>query len=187
MKVYVIDLPVHIPAENAEEAQRWWEHHFGGDGPATISVDGANPVRVFYVNCEAREVNESDHSYDSEDSSLDPAWVESFRLPHDEPITRTHVHAGNPEHRGTYQGVVNGMHAWRCSCGDTVFTVVVPPPRPDVFGRDWGPTNDEELCATCGQPDNCGDCDHGPMTDDDYRTLTRFDEPEGWDGSRPLQ
>lgn len=104
-----------------------------------------------------------------------------------EPITRTHVHAGTPEHRGTYQGVVNGMHAWRCSCGDTVFTAVVPPPRPDVFGRDWGTTNDEELCSTCGQPDNCGDCTHEPLTDADYRTLTMFDEPEGWDGSRPLQ
>jgi hypothetical protein len=39
------------------------------------------------------------------------------------------------------------------------------PPRPDKYGRIW-PTewNDRELCPTCGQPDNCGDCNHLPLT-----------------------
>ena len=28
-----------------------------------------------------------------------------------------------------------------------------------------------ELCEVCGQPDNCGDCDHTPLTDADRVTL----------------
>jgi hypothetical protein len=28
-----------------------------------------------------------------------------------------------------------------------------------------------ELCPECGQPDNCGDCNHGPLTHDEVREL----------------
>lgn len=35
--------------------------------------------------------------------------------------------------------------------------------RADKFGRTWYlPAS--EVCATCGQPDNCGDCSHEPLT-----------------------
>lgn len=44
-------------------------------------------------------------------------------------------------------------------------------PRPDRYGRDWGATLDEELCDECGQPDNCGDCTHGRLTDEDVAEL----------------
>jgi len=29
----------------------------------------------------------------------------------------------------------------------------------------------EELCPECGQPDNCGDCDHTPLTDEERARL----------------
>lgn len=45
------------------------------------------------------------------------------------------------------------------------------PPRPDRFGRDWGSLPDDELCAECGQPDNCGDCTHEPLSDAEYADL----------------
>jgi hypothetical protein len=28
-----------------------------------------------------------------------------------------------------------------------------------------------ELCLTCGQPDNCGDCDHTPLTQEQVEKL----------------
>ena len=40
----------------------------------------------------------------------------------------------------------------------------------DRYGREWNlPTN--ELCPICGQPDNCGDCDHTKLSDEDVETL----------------
>ena len=34
----------------------------------------------------------------------------------------------------------------------------------DRYGRQWALPYDER-CRECGQPDNCGDCTHGRMTD----------------------
>lgn len=45
------------------------------------------------------------------------------------------------------------------------------PPRPDRYGRAWPELPDSELCAECGQPDNCDDCNHEPYTDDEVRQL----------------
>jgi hypothetical protein len=40
----------------------------------------------------------------------------------------------------------------------------------DKFGNGWRlPTS--ELCSTCGQPDNCGDCSHGKLTKSDVVIL----------------
>ena len=42
--------------------------------------------------------------------------------------------------------------------------------RIDKFGNGWRlPVS--ELCSTCGQPDNCGDCSHGKLTKDNVVTL----------------
>jgi hypothetical protein len=42
--------------------------------------------------------------------------------------------------------------------------------NPDRYGREWDlPAS--ELCPTCGQPDNCGDCNHEPYTDDEAACL----------------
>lgn len=35
----------------------------------------------------------------------------------------------------------------------------------DRFGRDWGVRAWSETCMECGQPDNCGDCNHQPLSD----------------------
>jgi hypothetical protein len=32
----------------------------------------------------------------------------------------------------------------------------------DIYGVPW-PLPPGELCSTCGQPDNCGDCNHEPL------------------------
>ncbi len=45
------------------------------------------------------------------------------------------------------------------------------PPRPDAFDRDWPEIADEELCVVCGQPDNCGDCNHRQLTGEDVAVL----------------
>ena len=43
----------------------------------------------------------------------------------------------------------------------------------DIYGRAWNlPLI--ELCNDCGQPDNCGDCNHEPLTDTDYETLDGY-------------
>lgn len=47
----------------------------------------------------------------------------------------------------------------------------------DRYGRTWHlPAN--ELCPECGQPDNCGDCTHAALSDDEYALLydDRFKE-----------
>lgn len=40
---------------------------------------------------------------------------------------------------------------------------------PDNYGRVW--PEGYELCPVCSQPDNCGDCTHGRLSDDDVDTL----------------
>jgi hypothetical protein len=35
--------------------------------------------------------------------------------------------------------------------------------RIDRYGRSWR-LSEAELCPECGQPDNCGDCTHEPLT-----------------------
>lgn len=40
----------------------------------------------------------------------------------------------------------------------------------DRFGRVWDHLSDE-LCKVCGQPDNCGDCSHDPLTEQQARHL----------------
>lgn len=45
-------------------------------------------------------------------------------------------------------------------CGDCI----------DRYGRAWDlPAN--ERCPECGQPDNCGDCTHEPLSDEDAEVL----------------
>lgn len=39
----------------------------------------------------------------------------------------------------------------------------------DVFGNSW--PAEYELCPVCRQPDNCGDCNHEPYTDDEVSEL----------------
>jgi hypothetical protein len=41
----------------------------------------------------------------------------------------------------------------------------------DTHGRDWGPRMLCETCLVCGQPDNCGDCEHGRLTDEQASLL----------------
>ena len=41
----------------------------------------------------------------------------------------------------------------------------------DVYGRRWDVLSVHDRCYTCGQPDNCGDCTHTPLTDDEVREL----------------
>lgn len=49
--------------------------------------------------------------------------------------------------------------------------------RRDSFGRTWDLPN-SELCPGCGQPDNCGDCNHAPLDLDDARSLGAYINPE---------
>lgn len=35
---------------------------------------------------------------------------------------------------------------------------------PDRYGRVWPPG--AEVCPECGQPDNCGDCNHARINDE---------------------
>lgn len=39
----------------------------------------------------------------------------------------------------------------------------------DTFGNTWLHTG--ESCSTCGQPDNCGDCTHEPLTREEVIAL----------------
>lgn len=45
----------------------------------------------------------------------------------------------------------------------------------DIYGRKWN-LPDVELCPECGQPDNCGDCTHEPLTDADAALLENCEE-----------
>lgn len=41
----------------------------------------------------------------------------------------------------------------------------------DKFGRFWPGNDPAEFCAECGQPDNCGDCNHRPLLEEQVRML----------------
>lgn len=41
----------------------------------------------------------------------------------------------------------------------------------DIYGRSWPNVSANESCPVCGQPDNCGDCEHGRLTDDEVILL----------------
>lgn len=41
----------------------------------------------------------------------------------------------------------------------------------DNYGRLWPSVPENERCAQCGQPDNCGDCTHEQLTDDEVLEL----------------
>lgn len=41
----------------------------------------------------------------------------------------------------------------------------------DRYGRSWSLASDE-LCPECGQPDNIGDCNHAPLTDEEAALLS---------------
>lgn len=40
----------------------------------------------------------------------------------------------------------------------------------DRFGRLWI-LSPKELCKTCGQPDNCGECNHKKLSNKDVKIL----------------
>ena len=40
----------------------------------------------------------------------------------------------------------------------------------DSFGNTWMLPS-SEVCQKCGQPDNCGDCNHQPLTPEEVREL----------------
>jgi hypothetical protein len=40
----------------------------------------------------------------------------------------------------------------------------------DKYGRFWK-LSKKELCSICGQPDNCGDCNHKKLTNDEVKKL----------------
>ena len=40
----------------------------------------------------------------------------------------------------------------------------------DKFGVNWNLLK-EELCHICGQPDNCGDCNHKKLSKKDIKIL----------------
>ena len=42
--------------------------------------------------------------------------------------------------------------------------------KEDRYGRIWN-LPDNELCSECGQPDNCGDCNHFELTSYDVSKL----------------
>lgn len=44
-------------------------------------------------------------------------------------------------------------------------------PEPDLYGRSWPGVPENERCRTCGQPDNCGECDHVALTARDVLQL----------------
>ncbi len=43
--------------------------------------------------------------------------------------------------------------------------------RKDKYGNLWPDAPDFEFCPECGQPDNCGDCTHEPLSPDDVEEL----------------
>lgn len=58
---------------------------------------------------------------------------------------------------------------------DYLLVLADPPPvvaeHVDSFGRRWPATTILESCSTCGQPDNCGECNHEPLTMEDVLLL----------------
>ena len=56
-------------------------------------------------------------------------------------------------------------------------TSTVTRPEPDIFGRCWPGVSEEERCRQCGQPDNCGDCTHGQLSDAEATQLGAHTNP----------
>lgn len=56
----------------------------------------------------------------------------------------------------------------------------------DRYGRGW--SDQTETCLTCGQPDNCGDCNHMPLAPEQVDQMGGVRYPVGGDDgmSRPL-
>lgn len=50
-------------------------------------------------------------------------------------------------------------------------TVRIIPIHHDVYGRVWRGIPAIERCPACGQPDNCGDCEHGMLTTEEFALL----------------
>lgn len=46
-----------------------------------------------------------------------------------------------------------------------------PLTRTDKYGNRWPDAPDSEFCSTCGQPDNCGDCNHERLSAEEVRDL----------------
>lgn len=44
----------------------------------------------------------------------------------------------------------------------------------DIYGHEW--PDGYEVCSECGQPDNCGDCNHQPLSDEDRAELLGDEE-----------
>lgn len=42
--------------------------------------------------------------------------------------------------------------------------------RADIYGVIWE-LPQTQLCSVCGQPDNCGDCNHKQLTAEDVKEL----------------
>ncbi len=40
----------------------------------------------------------------------------------------------------------------------------------DKYGREWD-LHKNELCPICGQPDNCNECNHEKLTEEDVRMI----------------
>jgi hypothetical protein len=57
-----------------------------------------------------------------------------------------------------------------CPCARQLLSEVAAEHALDRYGRVWNLPS-EELCPECGQPDNCGDCDHAPLTDEEAASL----------------
>lgn len=53
----------------------------------------------------------------------------------------------------------------------TIPTVFRANSEPDLYGRCWPGVSEGERCRRCGQPDNCGDCTHGQLTDEQVEQL----------------
>lgn len=75
---------------------------------------------------------------------------------------------------GTHKGTVNvvhpdGMCAVKWDVGTTERVHESELRLLDQYGRTW-PYN-FEVCAQCGQPDNCSDCNHSPYTPEDVAEL----------------
>lgn len=44
----------------------------------------------------------------------------------------------------------------------------------DIFGVDWGEVSSNERCSSCGQPDNCGDCNHVQLARQQVEPMKRL-------------
>jgi len=45
----------------------------------------------------------------------------------------------------------------------------------DKWGREWN-LSENEVCPVCGQPDNCGDCDHTQLSEKEIKILQNLDQ-----------